>query len=96
MTCTCNPATGAMCDYALSLSDYEARRESDYRTALRREREGGPPAWLERESWIRAKNNRIAHMHGAIPPEEQDRFCDCCGMRGVQHQPENANERYGT
>lgn len=92
MTCTCNPATGAMCDYALCLSDNVAKKESAARLAKATLR--WPQPYLDAAT--RARNALEAHMHGGIPPEEQEAHCDCCGARGRQCGPENVNGRYGT
>lgn len=92
--CGCNPATGAMCEYALSISDVVAKRALDYRAAMKAHEERGMPfPYVQHEALVRVKNELTAHMHGVIPPHERETFCDCCGARGVQHQPENVNER---
>ncbi len=92
MTC---PAclSGQLCDYGLSLSDNIAKKESAERNAIERHRYGGPSPWPQIEDAKVARNELLAHKHGDIPPHERDDRCDCCNMRGVQHEPEGYNVR---
>lgn len=94
--CGCDRETGARCDFARDLERVVLQHEATCRRAESAYRYGGPAPFQEREAVVTARNNLLAHLHEDIPPEEADTFCDCCGARGVQHPPYDANTAFGS